>query len=261
MTSSLQSDAMRPRARTVCRVLVAAAAASAVAPSAAVAAPAGATATSRLGGAEAWLERDGAKDRRSVHYQARPNEPSRVLARGLQLGRDADDLSLGTDGSGRRIVVVTTRRGLSQLTVSGGELSRLRFSRSGDDHPSVLGGRVAFVRSNDVMLAGLSRPRARTVQRAGDALTTFTDTAVGAGGSVAWVRYLESESPRMRAEVRAPGGRITRLMEMRADLSPDAELTFSSITEDGSKVQLRSVRDGGATERGFALPGGTPTDG
>lgn len=227
-------------------------------PAAATAAPANASATAQFGSAEAWIAPDPDQSgRRVIAYSANEGAAAKVLASGIKRVNEGDDLALGTDGHGKRVVVVTTRSGLASVPVSGGELRQLRFSTSTDAAPSVLGGRVAFTRAGrSVMVAGLTRRTARVVASASGELRAFTDTAVGAGGSVAWVRYLESEAPRYRVELHRPGSGLKRLHELRTDITTDGSLRFGAASTNGKVLNVSRTYGSQRTGLRFALPNG-----
>lgn len=239
------------------------------APAPAGAAPEAALAVASYDRAQVWLQtKPGDREQRELVYRTDPAATPRVLdvtvpLRNQNLRRGLrENLGMGLDGNGRLSVVMQSKRGLCWTRVTGAPRLRLVPGSTGrDTFPSLFRGRLAFSRrvgslGTEVRVGSLVDAESRVVASADDGLSATEDTAVGAGGSVAFVTVREGGQLRHQVDVARPGGPLKRVTRLVLGEGQEGGLTLPGVSPDGRLLRVQRQVGDRSTEVAFSLPGG-----
>lgn len=253
---------VRGRGALVAGVLIAIAVTLAT-PAAVRAAPDHALASAAYGQAEAWWQRTpGDRSHRQLVFRASRHAIPRVLALPPNR-RYTTDLALSVDADDALAVVIKDRSGLVWTRARGRiRLRRVPGSTRADSRPSLLRGRIAYLRRGDnarsmVRLGSLIGP-ARRIWTSRDSSFVPWDLALGAGHAVVLVTYLEgAEAASYQAHLIRPG-QPSKPLAPTVELSHDrvSDMRIAHVSPSGRRLTVEQRVDATTTRLVYALPSG-----
>lgn len=257
-----------PRARTITLATAATAAALLMAP-AAHAAPEDATATATYGEAEVWLEaKEGKRFERRLVYAATAKSTPKVLAANFR-ARDpyseargsTDEVALGRDAGGRLTALAVGGGAIYATPVTGTPALRaIPATTRRDRAPSIFRGRIAFQRetgdTSAVYAGTLTARTARRVAGESEPAHQLRSPAVGAGGSIAFITYVEGNAPKYFLDLATPGRATRRIYRHVLGETQNGLLHVVGVSPDGRRLRVDRRVEASTSTLTFSLPGG-----
>lgn len=257
-----------PRARAI-TLAAAVATAGFLSASAAQAAPEDATATATYGEAEVWLEaKEGERFERRLVYAATPDATPRVLDADFR-ARDpyseargsTDEVALGRDAGGRLTALAVGGGAIYATPVTGRPALRaIPATTRRDRTPSIFRGRIAFQRevgdTSSVHAGTLTARTARRVASESEAAHQLRSPAVGAGGSVAYITYVEGNAPKYFLDLATPGRAVRRIYRHVLGETQNGMLQVLGVSTDGRRLRVERTVEASTSSLAFSLPSG-----
>jgi hypothetical protein len=188
---------------------------------------------------------------RRLAFVSRPGAAPRVLA--VHLPARAGHPALGLDAGGRLTALVDGAGGLYRTRVTGTpRLRHVSGTNRGDRFPSLFRGRTAYDHGATVRTRALDGGPAVDVWSRED--WAPLDTAIGAGGAVAFVAVRDgSGNGAFQLGLARPGRPVRRLSSLPLGDTHTGTLAIDGVDAAGRRLTVTRRLDGAVTRLDFSL--------